>query len=262
MITLEQALGVEIGNDPCDPVDHVSNERKDPEVVAHVGPGEHYMRGEALHLHFRWGLADRPVDTKEFCARFHRLFMHVEGHCPTAGASERAAGHRPPVVKDENGAVLVEDVEFVEAPQRVTARVGSMVWLRVLDRCKCLRSDQGGQSLADPVAVKLGRFLKDWEVDGSGLILGQRPPCPCDGIEQMIQRRSQLVEHVAEDDPPLSRWFQGVMGCRDYALPITVVMEPNRLSGRYRPVTAEDSVLERRCSAWPSGSRPRWSLLV
>ena len=48
MTTLEQAPGVEIGNDLRHPVDHVSNERKDAEVVAQVGPGQHYMFGTLL----------------------------------------------------------------------------------------------------------------------------------------------------------------------------------------------------------------------
>lgn len=261
MKPLDQALGFEVGDDVLDGVNHVAHERVNAKVVADSGPGQYYVREEPLHLHFRWFLGDRPVDGKEICARFHWLFDDVEGHFH--GLASGDGRHARPVVQDENGAMFIDVVEFMEVPERVGGRLGlvSLVWLRELHCCECGRANDGLEEvqrsgervskvvaiprLADsPVAVELIRAIEDREVQVPLLLLRQRAALCGDGEDQMVECRPQLVKDLAEHQSPFKLWFTEVMGCDDYALPVSVVMEPKRLRGVFRAVTAKTTVLE------------------
>ena len=142
--------------------------------------------------------------------------------------------------------MFVDYVELVEPPERVPARICSIVWLRLLECCECRRSNEGLKYpfRYSPVGVEIGQFLRDWEVQDPGFFFAQGAPRTRYAVEQMIKGRTQLMEHVSKQDPPLRGWFDRVMGLDDYALPFTVVLEPNRLAGRYRAIGPKNGVLE------------------
>ena len=244
-----------------DRVDHGSDERVDAQVVTYSGPRKHYVREEPLHLHFRWFLVERPIDGKEICARFHWLFDDVEGHFHRGAAG--GTGHARPVIQDQDGAVFVDVVEFMEVPEGMTPRVGgvSLVWLRELHGCECAATNddleivQGAgpgvpkvislPRLADSfIGIELLQIIEDREVQVPLLLSGQWTPIDRDGVEQVVKGRPQLMEHVTERESPFKLWFKEVMGCNDYALPVSVVMEPKRLRGVFRAVTPKTTDLE------------------
>ncbi len=191
MGALNKSLGFKVGDDALNSIDHLSDKRIDSEIVAYTGPRQHYVREEPLHLHFRWFLIDRPVDGKDICARFQWLFDDVEGHFHRGATG--GAGHARTVIKDQDGAVFVDVVQSMETPERVGGRIGlvSLVWLRELDCCECVKSDNGRPEMGgptprlpdSPISVKVRRILEDREVEVPLLLRQQRATTYGDGIE-------------------------------------------------------------------------------
>jgi hypothetical protein len=62
-----------------------------------------------------------------------------------------------------------------------------------------------------------------------------------EGVDEMVQAGSQLVQTISEKDspPPLLPWFKR-LGLDGYTLPVRLVMNRDRLRGIYRARTTVD----------------------
>jgi len=223
-----------------DGVNDVSHDRdRFAPIAQRVGFIEHYKAGYVIHAHARWWNWVRPADVKHFCFRFHWLFDESETMLdPTVLASRRALNEYP-IIEDENGAVFIDVVETFQEPKFITrgTRCLSLVWLRPLDFCEFVRAEDSFKKSGtnSVIGSEIVRILMNREVEVTNFLLGQRRRTCRKGIDNMVEHRSQLVNHVAKNDAPfeLLSWFHA-LGADGYILPLRLEMNTHRMRGVYR----------------------------
>ena len=170
MLTPLSKESAEVRDDRRDGGLHLAEEREHRKAIAHTtGFTENYVRGQVIHVHAKWWLWERPSDVQHLCARFHWLFSSSEWR--DGSTLVDMAAEAECLIEDQDNAVLIDVVELGENVEGITGRARgvSLVWLRALDCCELILSDQRRQN-----TIRFGPILRSARKSLASLKSGKR----------------------------------------------------------------------------------------
>jgi len=183
---------------------------------------EHYVEGDVFfHVHLWLGDRCVNVESREQCIVFQGPAVCLPGAGAeqiATGVQQLVAGPAPVRRRRMKKAVLIDVAEFVELPE--SERVGllaSVVRLQALDDCRYARMHAGEPArcersvLRSAVAYRESDILDDlggqW---GARVVLGE-------GVDEVVERRTELVDALTDEDAHLGRDGLHVYGPQQYA---------------------------------------------
>jgi hypothetical protein len=205
----------------------------------------------SLHAHFVLRTRGKfgEVNACDLCAIFQRSPDVININFDGIAVVERIAEIDCPkkLSSDNQCAVFVDDVEFRNYPETAVlgllSKVRSIVWLQNLNICECFRSNERF-NLSDGL-FEVG--LTD--TDREECISATRNIIPVENSQlanEMIQRRPEIVDNVADDKSPV-----GIIGSyfpmsENYVLPLRLVMDNEQAVFIFRSSPSVDSSLQLR----------------
>jgi hypothetical protein len=234
MLASSGQLG-KVGNNGSNGVLHVPEQGEDRFAITDtIGFRERYMRGEIIHLVCNWFVWNQPdAEVKHLVASFYRL-CRLEGGRDSFLMDK--ARRSECLIEHDNDAVFVDVVELAEDIERVCGGVRwvSLVWLRSFNERENISAHQRLPfTFADaPDRFEIARALRHGERNLRVLADLARMFPHDERADQVIQRGTQLMNRVSEDDGLLRAWFRRIGAV--FQCPVSLKMDAGRAHGVFR----------------------------